>query len=236
MLAEALVVIAKDPAQASVPIATVAVATEASDKGTEFQEVLLMTADVATSVVQVVLLSAAASEDTVLMDVDMTLSMTTVKLVASTPAENSLLSNAMSVISVTSVVREVSQAFMASKLILLKDQDLVDLRAAEASITACVDSVMSVLTRTWAVSVVLVSSKPNVVLISDTVSEASTELVAVMIVFALVLLDLVVLVKVSANKALFLTLEVTTSSKGEASKLGLDSLVADQADEFKALV
>ena len=123
MLAEALVVIAKDPAQASVPTATVAVATEASDKGTEFQEVLLMTADVATSVVQVVLLSAAASEDTVLMDVDMTLSMTTVKLVASTPAENSLLSNAMSVISVTSVVREVSQAFMASKLILLKDQD-----------------------------------------------------------------------------------------------------------------
>merc|ERR1712038_2188233 len=136
---------------ATLPVATVPVATMASDKATESQEESLMTADAATSVVLAVLLSAAASEVTVLMDVDMILSTTTVRLVASTPTVSSLLSNAMLVISKISVVREVSQASEVTKLTLLRDQDLADLRAVEASTTVSVDLVMSVPTRTSAV-------------------------------------------------------------------------------------
>ena len=57
-----------------------------------------------------------------------------------------------------------------------------------------------------------------------------------MILFMLVLLDSVVLVKVSANKALFLTLEVTTFSIEEAKKSDLVLPVADQTNAFKASV
>ena len=234
--AMASVAIAKAPAIALVPTATAAVTTVASDRAIEFQEESLMMADAATSVVLAVLLSAAASEDAVLMDVDMTPSMTTVKLVVSTPTVNSPLNNAMLVISKTSVVREVSQDFTVTRLTLLRDQDLADSRAVEASIMASVDSVMSVPTRTLAVYVVSARSKLNVVLTTDMVSEASTVLAAVMILFALVLLDSVVLVKVSANKALFLTLEVTTFSIEEAKKSDLVLPVADQTNAFNASV
>ena len=203
------------PALASVPTATVLVHTVASDKVTMFQEESLMMADAVTSVVLAVPLSAEASEDTVLMDVDMTPSMTTVKLVASTPTVSSLLSNAMSVILATLVVLEVSQAFTVTKLIFLRDQDLADSRAVEAFTTVSVDSVMSVPTRTSVVSMVSAISNPSVVLTTEVVT---------------------VLVTVSTDRELFLTLEVATSSIGEATKLDLVSPIADQTDAFKASV
>lgn len=159
MSARALVVTLAAPATmlpnylaATQAVATVT--TVASDKATNIHPASLMMADAATLVVLAVLLSAVASEDAVLMDADMILSMTTVRLVASTPAVSSLLSNVMLVISATSVVREVSQAFTVSKPTFLRDQDSADSRVAEASITASVDSVMLVPTRTLAVSVV----------------------------------------------------------------------------------
>ena len=203
------------PALASAPTATALVHTVASDKVTMFQEESLMMADAATSVVLAVLLSAEASEDTVLMDVDMTPSMTTVKLVASTPTVSSLLSNAMSVILKTLVVQEVSQAFTVTKLISLRDQDLADLRAVEAFTTVSVDSVMSVPTRTSVVSMVSAISNPSVVLTTEVVT---------------------VPVTVSANRELFLALEVTTFSIEEATKSDLVSPIADQTDAFKASV
>merc|ERR1712038_1021350 len=221
---------------ATLPVATLPVATMASDKVTEFQEESLMTADAATSVVLAVLLSAAASEVTVLMDVDMIPSTTTVRLVASTPTVSSLLSNAMLVISKTSVVREVSQALEVTKLTLLRDQDLADSRAVEASTTVSVDLVMSVPTRTSAVFLVSVLVNPNVVLTTDMVSEAPTALVAVTIRFALALLASVALVMVSANKALFLMPEVTISSLEAATKSDLVLPTADQTEVFTASV
>ena len=203
------------PALASALTATVLVHTVASDKVTMFQEESLMMADAVTSVVLAVPLSAEASEDTVLMDVDMTPSMTTVKLVASTPTVSSLLSNAMSVILATLVVLEVSQAFTVTKLIFLRDLDLADSRAVEASTTVSVDSVMSVPTRTSVVSMVSAISNPSVVLTTEVVTVPVTD---------------------STDRELFLTLEVATSSIGEATKLDLVSPIADQTDAFKASV
>ena len=207
--------VVRAPALASVPTAIVVVTTVASVKVTMFQEESLMMADAATSVVLAVLLSAEASEDAVLMDVDMTPSTTTVKLVASTPTVNSPLSNAMSVILATLVVLEVSQAFMVTKLIFLRDQDLADLRAVEASTTVSVDSAMSVPTRTLVVSMVSAMSNPSVVLTTE--------------------VDMV-LAMVSASRELSLELEVTTFSIEEATKSDLVSAAADQTDAFKASV
>ena len=207
--------VVRAPALASVPTAIVVVTTVASVKVTMFQEESLMMADAATSVVLAVLLSAEASEDTVLMDVDMTPSTTTVKLVASTPTVNSPLSNAMLVILATLVVLEVSQAFMVTKLIFLRDQDLADLRAVEASTTVSVDSAMSVPTRTLVVSMVSAMSNPSVVLTTE--------------------VDMV-LAMVSASRELSLELEVTTFSIEEATKSDLVSAAADQTDAFKASV
>ena len=129
-----------------------------------------MMADAATSVVLAALLSAVASVDAVLMDAAATLLTTTVRLEVSTLTVSSLSSGAMSAISAISVVREVSQAFTASKPTLLKDQDSADSRAEEASITASADSVMSAPTRTSAVSAVLVRSKPSAVSTTDVVA------------------------------------------------------------------
>ena len=79
-------------------------------------------------------------------------------------------------------------------------------------------------------------SKPNVVLTLEIMSEASTVLVVVMIVSALALPHTVVLVKVSVNKAAFLTLEVTISSMRADIMSDLVSLIATPTDVSKALV
>jgi len=81
-----------------------------------------------------------------------------------------------------------------------------------------------------------VRSKPNVVLTLEIMSEASTVLVVVMIVSALALPHMVVLVKVSVNKAVFLTLEVTISSIRADIMSDLVSLIATPTDVSKALV
>lgn len=79
-------------------------------------------------------------------------------------------------------------------------------------------------------------SKPNVVLTLEIMSEASTVLVVVMIVSALALPHMVVLVKVSVNKAVLLTLEVTISSIRADIMSDLVSLIATPTDVSKALV
>ena len=171
-----------------------------------------MMVDAASSVVPAVLLSAAASMDAVLMDVVTILSMTTARSVASIVAVSSLWSRKMLATSAILVVRLVSQALKVFKPTLLKDQDLKDSLAEEAFIMASVDSVMSVPTRTLAVSVVLVMSKPRKVLTSDMASKASTVLAVVMIVSVTALATSAAQLMVSNNITMFLALRATLSS------------------------
>lgn len=106
------------------------------------------------------------------------------------------------------MVREVSQALKVSKLTLLKDQDSEDSQAEEAFIMDSVASVMSALTRTLAVSVVLVQNRADVVLTSEMVSRVSTVLVVVTVLFVLALVTSVVLLLVSVELAMLSTTEV----------------------------
>ena len=202
-----------------------------SDVATTYQTESLMMVDAASSVVPAVLLSAAASMDAVLMDVVTILSMTTARSVASIVAVSSLWSRKMLATSAILVVRLVSQALKVFKPTLLKDQDLKDSLAEEAFIMASVDSVMSVPTRTLAVSVVLVMSKPRKVLTSDMASKASTVLAVVMIVSVTALATSAAQLMVSNNITMFLALRATLSStKVESMSKLVSPPVANQTN------
>ena len=171
-------------AQNSVDISAL---TVVSVKATTSRTESLTMADVATSVVLVVLLSAAASMDMVLMDVVMIPSTTMARSVASTHTVNSLLSSAMSVTLKILVVHVVSQASKASKPTSTTDQDSPDLLAVEASTMAFVDSVMSVPIRTLVASVASAMSKRDAVSTSDMASKVLMVLAVAMQEFTLAL-------------------------------------------------
>ena len=190
----------------------ISVATVVSDKATTSRTESLTMADVATSVVLVVLLSAAASMDMVLMDVVMIPSMTMARSVASTHTVNSLLSSAMSVTLKILVVHVVSQASKAFKPTSTTDQDSLDLLAVEASTMAFADSVMSVPIRTLVVSVASAMSKADAVLTSEEASKVLMVLAVAMHVFTLALAIIVVPEPVSMAPVPLLEPKVTPSN------------------------
>ena len=195
----------------------------ASDVATKFPTESSMTEDVASSVVPVAPLSELASADVVWTDVVPIPSTISVKSVASTPAVRSTRIEAISAIFQTSVVLRASLALVASRLTLPTDQASQVSMAARASATDFAVSVMSVPTRTSAVSVVLDKRPGKLASTADSTSVAALSEVASVLTPLLDVLTPSARPVVSVDSTRTLPQEVRDSNRSEtnSSKLAL---------------